>query len=90
MEVQTLQGYFENGTFYQNGHEVSLPERKFVIVNILHTPISIEEHEPLSDEARLKWLDELEEARELAKDEDLPDWAFQRSKEMRPPLDLAE
>ncbi len=41
--VQALQGYFNNGVFYQEGRQVALPERKLVIVNVLDIPIDINE-----------------------------------------------
>ena len=43
MQVQTLQGYFDNGYFYQQGRQVSLPERQLVIVNVLDIPVSEDE-----------------------------------------------
>ena len=43
MELQALEGYFNNGQFYQNGNKVQLPERQLVIVNMLGIPISIDE-----------------------------------------------
>jgi len=42
MQVQTLQGYFDNGHFYQLGRRVILPERQVVIVNVLDMPVDIE------------------------------------------------
>ena len=43
MQVQALQGYFDNGIFYQQGHKVQLPERQLVIVNVLDVPVDINE-----------------------------------------------
>ena len=43
MEVRTVQGYFDNGVFYQLGQQVKLPERQLVIVNILDIPVEIED-----------------------------------------------
>jgi len=39
---------------------------------------------------RLEWLDRLEAAVALSSDEELPSWAFERLKDMRPPLDLMD
>ena len=39
MQVQSIQGYFNEGAFYQNGRRIYLPERKFVIVNVLDIPV---------------------------------------------------
>jgi hypothetical protein len=38
----------------------------------------------------MEWLDRLEAAVALSTDEELPDWPFERSKKMRPPLDLTD
>jgi len=43
MQVQAMQGYFDNGAFFQRGQRVALPERKMVIVNVLDMPIDIDE-----------------------------------------------
>ena len=43
MEVQTIQGYFNNGYFYQQGRRVPLPERQLVIVNVLGIPVDIDD-----------------------------------------------
>ena len=50
MEVQTMQGYFKDGLFHQDGRRVKLPEQKMVIINVLNIPITTErtksENEP--------------------------------------------
>jgi hypothetical protein len=43
MRVKAMQGYFENGVFYQQGRRVALPERRMVIVNVLDVPVDIDE-----------------------------------------------
>ena len=43
MQVHAIQGYFDDGVFYQQGRRVALPDRKLVIVNILDIPIDIDE-----------------------------------------------
>ena len=43
MEVQAIQGYFADGVFYQQGRRVNIPERKLVIVNVLDTPVDVDE-----------------------------------------------
>ena len=43
MDVQTMQGYFNNGSFYQQGRRVSLPERQLVIVNVLGILVDIDD-----------------------------------------------
>jgi hypothetical protein len=39
MQVQTMQGYFDDGAFYQKGRRIELPERQMVIVNVLDIPV---------------------------------------------------
>jgi len=43
VEVQAIQGYFDNGVFYQRGRMVKIPERQLVIVNVLNVPVDIDE-----------------------------------------------
>ena len=43
MQVKAIQGYFNDGVFYQQGRQVKLPERQLVIVNILDIPIDADE-----------------------------------------------
>ena len=40
MQVQTIQGYFDKGIFYQQGQRKELPERQLVIINVLDIPVS--------------------------------------------------
>jgi len=46
MEVQAIQGYFDDGKFYQQGKSVALPERQMVIVNVLNIPADTNVREP--------------------------------------------
>jgi hypothetical protein len=43
VEVQAIQGYFDDGIFYQQGRRVKIPERQLVIVNVLNVPVDINE-----------------------------------------------
>ena len=43
MQVQAIQGYFDNGVFYQQVRRVTLPERQLVIVNVLDIPVNADE-----------------------------------------------
>ena len=46
MQVQTMQGYFDKGAFFQHGRRVRLPERRMAIVNVLSIPVgSVEVHQ---------------------------------------------
>ena len=38
MQVQTIQGYFSKGIFYQEGKKADLPENKLLIVNVFDMP----------------------------------------------------
>ena len=67
MHVQTLQGYFDNGYFYQLGQQVSLPERQLVIVNVLDIPVSANEIQTSDIEF---WL-EFDKLAEESSDEEL-------------------
>ena len=40
MQVQAIQGYFDDGVFYQNGRRVDLPEHRLMIVNVLDIPVN--------------------------------------------------
>ena len=43
MQVRAIQGYFDDGVFYQQGQRVKLPDRQLVIVNVLDIPINADE-----------------------------------------------
>ena len=43
MQVQAIQGYFDDGIFYQQGRRVKLPDRQLVIVNVLDIPVDADE-----------------------------------------------
>jgi len=89
--MQAVKAYFDEGKFVPL-QPIKIPKGSQAIITILDFPI--DEVEPVentkTNESRLEWLKRLEEARELAKDEYLPDWPFQRSKEVRPPINLAD
>ena len=34
MQIQTIQGYFNKGVFYQEGKRADLPENKLLVVNV--------------------------------------------------------
>jgi len=50
MEIQAIQGYFDNGVFYQQGRRIKLPERQLVIVNILDIPVDVDERKKVDIE----------------------------------------
>jgi len=100
--MQAVKGYLADGHFIPLDG-AALPSYAQVIVVIEEILQKTEDTNPLNyvpdipiemteaeHHARNEWLNRLRDARELAKDEHLPDWPFQRSKEMRPPINLAD
>ena len=86
MKAQVYEGYVEGGQFYPRETPISLTGRFKAILTVLDLPIQTE----TTASARMDWLNRLETAVALSADEELPDWPFERSKEMSPPLDLKE
>jgi len=92
--MQAVKAYY-NGDTFTPFEPVEIPKGSHAIITILDFPISEEQYaeddeQGIPVEPRLEWLNRLEAAIDFAVDEELPDWAFQRSKEMRPPLDLGD
>jgi len=92
--MQAVKAYY-NGDTFTPFKPVKIPKGSHAIITILDFPINEEpyvkdEEQAVQDESRIEWLNRLEMAIDLAGDEELSDWAFQRSKEMRPPLDLRD
>jgi len=83
--MQAIKAYYEDGKFVPF-QPVKIPKGSHAIVTILDFPII----KVKPDGPRIEWLERLEAAIDLSMDEELPDWPFQRSKEMRPPLDLRD
>jgi len=86
MQAQAYEGYVEDGQFYPQETPIRLTGRFRAVLTVLDVPTQAETNPHL----RMEWLNRLEAAIALSADEELPDWAFERSKEMRPPLDLAD
>ena len=88
-----VEAYCDEGKFIPL-QPIKIPNGRRAIVTIIDFPIS--EVQPASDteaipnESRAEWLERLHEALDLSMDEELPDWPFERSKEMRPPINFAE
>ena len=82
MQAQSYEGYVEGGQFYPREIPIRLAGRFRAVLTVLDVPAQAD------DSQRMEWLNSLEAAVALSAEEDLPDWAFERSKEMRPPLDL--
>ena len=95
--MQAVKAYCEEGLFIPF-QPVKIPNGRHAIITILDFPLNEDKSTSDTDsdtnntpsESRMAWLDRLEAAIDLAVDEELPDWAFQRSQEMRPPLDLRD
>jgi len=81
--MQAVKAYYDDGKFVPF-QPVIIPKGSQAIVTILDSTFDTR-----SNESRIEWLNRLEAAIELSMDEELPDWAFQRSKEMRMPLNLS-
>jgi len=92
--MQAVKAYY-NGDTFTPFKPVKIPKGSHAIITILDFPINEEQYaedegQGVQVESRIEWLNRLEAAIDLAVDEELPDWAFQRSKEMRPTLDLRD
>ena len=86
MEVQAYEGYVEGGQFYPKEIPIRLTGRFRAVLTVLDVPIQAN----ADVSSRIEWLNRLEAEIALSSDEELPDWPFERSKEMRPPIDLAD
>jgi hypothetical protein len=83
--IQTYDGYFENGSFFAAGRAIRLPDKKRVVINIFNEPVKTK---PDDYAQRMAWLKRLEELTALSADEEFV--YIPRSKEMRPPLDFSD
>jgi len=86
MQAQTYEGYVESGQFYPKEIPIRLSGRFRAVLTVLDVPVQT----TTVSSSRMEWLNRLEAAVALSADEELPDWPFERSKEMRPPLDLTD
>ena len=85
--MQAVRAYYDEGKFVPM-QPVRIPKGSQAIVTILD--FAIGEVKPIIDDtpnkpsaSRIEWLNRLEAAIDDSEDEELPDWPFQRSKEMR-------
>jgi len=67
MQVQSIQGYFDKGVFYQHGQQVSLPERKLTIVIVLDIPVNTAE----TQKEDIKFWEEFDRLAHESADEEL-------------------
>jgi len=86
MQALAYEGYVESGQFYPKEIPIHLSGRFRAVLTVLDVP----EQAITISSTRIEWLNRLEAAVALSADEELPDWPFKRSKEMRPPLDLTD
>jgi len=86
MQAQAYEGYVEDGQFYPKEIPIRLTGRFRAVLTVLDVPVQ----ETTNSSSRMEWLNRLEAAVAISADEELPDWPFERSKEMRPPLDLTD
>ena len=85
--MQAVKAYYDEGKFVPV-KPIRLPKGSSAVITIFD--FAIVEINTAMDESRVEWLNRLREARELTKDENLPDWPFQRLKEVRTPINLAD
>ena len=85
MQAQAYEGYVEGGRFYPKEIPIRFAGRFRAVLTVLDVPTQTE-----ASASRMEWLNRLESAVALSSEEELPDWPFERSKEMRPPLDLRD
>ena len=86
MQAQAYEGYVEGGQFYPKEKPIRLIGRFRAVLTVIDIPTQA----TTVSTSRMEWLNRLEAAVSLSADEELPDWPFERSKEMRSPLDLAD
>ena len=91
--MQAVKAYY-NGDTFTPFKPVKVPKGSHAIVTMLDFSISETQLQnntkDVPNESRIVWLNRLEAAIDLSMEEELPDWPFQRSKEMRSPLDLTD
>ena len=83
--MQIYEGYMENDRFFPTGKTVSIKGRHKVVVTVVDEPAQMSATER---ESRAAWLKRLDEAYNISKDEELPD--FPRSEFMREPINLTD
>jgi hypothetical protein len=91
--MQAVKAYYDGDKFVPF-QPIKVPKGSHAIITIVDFSTgednSTSNSEVKLNESRIEWLKRLEEAIDLSMDEELPDWPFQRSIEMRPPLDLRD
>jgi hypothetical protein len=86
MQAQAYEGYVESGQFYPKKIPIHLSGRFRAVLTVLDVPVQA----TTISSSRIEWLNRLEAAVALSAEEDLPDWPFERSKKIHPPLDLTD
>jgi len=86
MQTQVYEGYVESGQFYPKEIPIRISGRFRAVLTVLDVPTQA----IANSSSRMEWLNRLETAVAISADEELPDWPFERSKEMRSPLDLTD
>ena len=86
MQAQVYEGYVESGQFYSKEIPIRLSGRFRAVLTVL----DVSAQAITNSSSRMEWLNRLESAVALSADEELPDWPFERSKKMHPPLDLTD
>ena len=87
--MQAIRAYYDEGKFVPF-KPVKIPKGSHAIVTILDFPLdrSTSEADGAPGESRIEWLKRLHEAIDFSMDEEMPH--IPRSKEMRPPINMAD
>ena len=88
MQIQALQGYFDNGVFYQHGRRAEIPNRKMVIINVLDIPVDNDAEKKEDLARRAAQLKEVKALIDLSMDEELP--LLHRLTDMREPVSFTD
>ena len=86
--MQAVKAYYSDGIFVPF-EPVVIPKGSHAIVTILDFAINQAQAKLAQDDSDFSaWHKQMQEALALSMDENLPDIYFQRSKDMRPPLNF--
>ena len=85
--MQAIKAYFDEGAFVPF-EPITIPKGSHAIITILDSVINLSCDFTPDDEDFPTWHKRMKEALTLSMDEELPEIYFQRSKDMRPPLNF--
>ena len=85
--MQAIKAYYDEGAFVPF-ESIEIPKGSHAIITILDFAINPPQDFLQADEDFSTWHKRMKEALALSMDEELPEIYFQRSKDMRPPLNF--